>query len=243
MRQEHALAVGSGAETSDAAAVVDAVIRARKAVRGFLGTRIGLRTVNEILELARHAPSNSNLQPWRVYVLAGASKNALSRAICAAHERCPDAHQFGYKHVPDLLPGVFDARKRDFGERYYGLLGIAAADAVARHSQTGKNFLFFGAPVGFIFTIDETLERGSWLDYGTFLQNIMLAAKARGLDTCPQVSFAKYHTIVRRQLPVPAREIVVCGMSLGYADPGARVNALEIPREPVERFASFHGFD
>ncbi|MFZ6646539.1 nitroreductase [Undibacterium sp. TJN25] len=222
---------------------VDSVMHGRKAVRSFLKKPVEKKLVAEILEIARTAPSNSNTQPWRIYALAGEPKEALSKALCEAHSNRPDEYTACYKHFPDVLGEKFLARQNNYAETYYRCLGIERSDQAARAAQTGQNFLFFGAPIGFIFTIENTLERGSWLDYGMFLQSIMLAAKARGLDTCPQISFVKYHEIIRKNLPIPNNEIVVCGMSLGYADPAKRVNSLSLPREQIESFTSFFGFE
>jgi nitroreductase len=221
---------------------VDGVMRGRTAVRRFLDKPVAQALVRDILDVARSAPSNSNTQPWKVYALAGHVKSALSTALGDAHACRPDHYRPCYKHFPDELGEQYLARQNAFAAAYYGCLGIHRADAAARAAQTGHNFRFFGAPVGFIFTIDSTLERGSWLDYGMFLQNVMLAAKARGLDTCPQISFVKYHEIIRAHLSIPPLETIVCGMSLGYADNTAQVNSLDLPREPVEAFTSFLGF-
>lgn len=221
---------------------VDSVMSGRKATRSFLKKPVDKALVSEILDIARTAPSNSNTQPWRVYAVAGDVKEALSLALSDSHKNRPEQYTACYKHFPDVLEGKFLDRQSMYGTVYYGCLGIEKTDEAARAVQTGKNFLFFGAPVGFIFTIDKSLERGSWLDYGMFLQSIMLAAKARGLDTCPQISFVKYHEIIRKQLLIPSDEMVVCGMSLGYADESQQINSLRLPREPIEAFTSFLGF-
>jgi nitroreductase len=222
---------------------VDGVIRARTAVRRFLDRPVDKKLVADILDVARAAPSNSNTQPWRVHAIAGEVRRALTDALGEAHAHRQENYTPCYKHLPDVLSEQFRARQNTFAAEYYGCLGIQRADAAARAHQTGQNFRFFGAPVGFIFTIDCTLERGSWLDYGMFLQNIMIAAKARGLDTCPQISFVKYQEIIRAHLSIPANDTVVCGMSMGYADKTEQVNSLRLPREPVEAFCTFSGFD
>ncbi|SDE75525.1 Nitroreductase [Massilia sp. PDC64] len=223
--------------------VVDRVMRGRAAVRRFLDRPVDRGIVADILDVARSAPSNSNTQPWRVHALAGEAKDALCAALGDAHANRPEAYTPCYKHFPDVLGARYAARQAEFGAIYYGCLGIDFADTVRRNMQTAQNFRFFGAPVGLIFTIDSSLERGSWIDYGMFLQNIMLAAKARGLDTCPQISFVKYHEIIRQHLSISPDETIVCGMSMGYADTSARVNALGLSREPVTAFTSFLGFD
>jgi nitroreductase len=133
--------------------------------------------------------------------------------------------------------------QEQFGASYYAALGIDRNDASARKRQSGRNFEFFGAPVGLIFSLDCRLTPHSWLDCGLFIQNVMLAARARGLDTCPQVSFVRYQSIIAKHLGLGEDDAVVCGMSLGYADLSAPVNALDMQREPVERIATLLGFD
>lgn len=227
-------------ETTDAAAMVDTVIRSRKTVRAFRPDPVPRRQLVEILEMARTAPSTFNTQPWRVHLLTGEAKRALSQAILQAHaaNTIPPFAPFPQPPPPDC-----GARQDDFGRRYYAALGIDRADMASRARQTGRNFLFFDAPVGLIFTIDAALTKHSWLDYGLFLQNLMLAAQARGLATCPQVSFVRYRSIIAEKLGLSPEEAVVCGMSLGYADEQAAVNQLGMPREPLEGFTRWLGFD
>jgi nitroreductase len=121
----------------------------------------------------------------------------------------------------------------------YALLGLTRENKPGMAAQHGRNFEFFDAPVGLIFTIDRIMEQGSWLDYGMFLQNIMVAARGRGLDTCPQAAFTQYHRIISEVLGLPASETVVCGMSLGYADRGRIENTLLTEREPIANFVKF----
>lgn len=220
-------------------AIVDAVIRSRRSVRAFLPTPVPRAVVAELLELARTAPSNSNTQPWFVHVLAGEPRQRLCEALRRSHEAnaLPAS-----AHFPAELPADCAARQADFGARYYAALGIDRADAAARERQSGRNFDFFDAPVGLIFTIDRCLTRHSWADFGMFVQTLMIAARARGLDTCPQVSFVRHEPVIASMLALPPGRTVVCGMSLGYADPGAPVNRLGMPRAPVDEFAVFRGF-
>jgi nitroreductase len=227
------------AEPSSVARVVDAVICSRRAVRAFRPEPISKHAVAAILEVAATAPSNSNTQPWMVHVLAGDAKRALSDALLHAHNR---RLMPAFAHFPDPLPDASRQRQDDFGLRYLRALGIDRNDAPARSRATGRNFVFFDAAVGLIFTIDARLKKHSWLDCGLFIQNVMIAAKARGLDTCPQVVFARYQPLIAELLGLPSGHDVICGMSLGYADEQADINRLNHPREPVERFASFLGF-
>ena len=217
---------------------IDNVIRARRTTRAFRPDEVSRAQVREILELGRTAPSTFNTQPWRVHVLAGTAKKALSEALVQAHT----ANTYPpYASLPSPAPAAVAARQDDFGRRYYAVLGIDRGDMAARSRQTARNFVFFGAPVGLIFTIDAALTKHSWLDFGMFLQNVMLGAQARGLATCPQVSFVRYQSVITAQLGLALEELVVCGMSLGYADDGAALNRMEMPREPVDAFATWHG--
>jgi nitroreductase len=220
--------------------IVDDVIRSRKTIRAFRPTPVPKALVTEILDVARCAPSNSNTQPWTVNVLQGEPKNRLTEALLLSHERdeLPPS-----THFPDDLPAVCKDRQADFGVRYYGVLEIDRDDAISRYRQTSRNYRFFDAPVGLIFSIDRCLTKHSWLDFGLFLQNVMLAAKARELDTCPQVSFVRHEPVIAQFLRLPPGQTVVCGMSMGYAEPGARLNHLDMPRMAVEDFATFAGFD
>ena len=219
---------------------IDSVIASRRTVRAFRPDPVPRHLLVEILEIARAAPSTFNTQPWRVHLLAGGAKRALSEAILQAHaaNSQPPFSPFPEPPVPHCA-----ARQNDFGHRYYAALDIDRADAAARGRQTARNFLFFDAPIGLIFTIDARLTRHSWLDYGLFLQNFMLAAHARGLATCPQVSFVRYQPVVAAQLELASEEAVACGMSLGYADEHAPVNHLVMPRERLETFTRWLGFD
>jgi len=227
-------------KTSDAAATLDAFVRSRRSVRAFLPDPVPKDQLIEILEIASAAPSNFNSQPWRVHLLAGRPKRELGDAILRAHT----ANSVPlFSPFPQPTPPDCEARVEDFGRRYYSALGIDRSDAEARARQTGRNFVFFDAPVGLIFTIHEALTKHSWLDFGLFVQTLMLAAHVRGLATCPQVSFARFQSVIAEQLSLGPEEVVTCGMSLGYADEHAAVNRMNMPREPVERFTRWLGFD
>ena len=230
--------------TPESTAAVDAAIASRRAVRAFLPTPVPRQTIEDILAVASRAPSGTNTQPWKVTVLTGAAKEALSRRLLAAHDAnaaagSPGAEGTEYQYYPTEWVSPYIERRRKIGWDMYGLLGIAKTDKAGMHAQFGRNYRFFDAPVGMIFTIDRILNQGSWLDYGMFLENIMVAARGRGLDTCPQVAFLDFHRIIAEHLALPATEMMVCGKSLGYADDSAAVNRLVTEREPVSAFARF----
>ncbi len=222
---------------------VDEAITSRRSIRAFLPTPVPKETLVDILRVASRAPSGTNTQPWKVHVLTGAARERLSAAIKAAFDDPAERarHSEEYAYYPTQWQAPYIDRRRKVGWDLYGLLGIGKTDKERMHAQHGRNYAFFDAPVGLIFTIDRVMQQGSWLDYGMFLQNIMVAARGRGLDTCPQAAFTQFHRIIEQQLGLGPDEMVVCGMSLGYADPAAVENTLVTEREPVEGFTRFHG--
>ena len=230
--------------TPHTTAAVDAAIASRRSVRAFLPTPVPRQTIEDILAVSSRAPSGVNTQPWKVTVLTGDAKDALSKKILAAHDANAAAGSTGadvgeYDYYPTEWAPPYIDRRRKIGWDLYGLLGIGKGDKPRMHAQHGRNYSFFDAPVGLIFTIDRILRQGSWLDYGMFLQNVMTAARGRGLDTCPQAVFIGFHKIIAEHLALPASEMVVCGMSLGYADESAPENTLVTEREPVSGFTRF----
>ena len=221
--------------------IVDAAITSRQSIRAFLAEPIARGTIEQILSVASRAPSGTNIQPWKVYVLTGEALARLCSAILAAYEDPQQAngHTPEYSYYPNRWSEPYLTRRRKLGWGLYQLLGIGREEKQRMHAQHGRNFAFFDAPVGLIFTIDRTLERGSWLDYGMFLQNVMVAARARGLDTCPQAAFTQFHRIIMEHIGAGPNQMLVCGMSLGFADPDAVENKLVTEREPVAGFARF----
>jgi nitroreductase len=218
---------------------VSGVMRSRRSVRAFKPKQLDRQLVENILEDAATAPSGANIQPWRVYVVSGTVKDKLGDALLAASRAGTVPAPV---HFPDPLPDVHRARLQDFGARYYASLGIDRSDAPARARQSERNLSFFGAPVGLLFAIDRRLKPHSWIDLGLFAQNVMIAAKARGVDTCPQVSFAPFHDVIAAHLQMPPDEVTAFGMSMGYGDPQAPVNQAAMPREGVRGFARMVGF-
>lgn len=227
--------------TPETVAAVDAAITSRRSVRAFLPTPVPRATIEDILRVASRAPSGTNTQPWRVHVLLGEARAALTRKILAAFDDPAQASQHAedYPYYPAEWFSPYLERRRKLGWDMYALVGIVKGDKARMHEQHGRNYRFFDAPVGLIFTIDRRLAQGSWLDYGTFLQSVMVAARARGLDTCPQQAFSRFHRIIEQHLALPPEQMVVCGMSLGWADPDAPINRLVSEREGVDAFARF----
>ena len=223
-------------------AAVDHAITSRMSARAFTQQEVSRELITEILQVASRAPSGTNTQPWKVYVLQGATRDALVDKVCAAHEAMrgnPDvAKQYTeqYDYYPAQWVSPYIDRRRENGWSLYGLLGIGKADKDRMHEQQQRNFKFFDAPVGLMFTIDPIMGRGSLFDYGMFVQNIMLAARARGLHTCPQAAWNGFHSIILPHIGAGEGEMMVCGMALGYADESDKVNTLVTPRVPVTVF-------
>ncbi|BDT60698.1 nitroreductase [Massilia varians] len=220
---------------------VDAAITSRRSIRAFLPKPVERADIERILEVAARAPSGTNTQPWKVYVLTGQARRELSEAILAVNADPEQARQHTeeYAYYPRAWISPFIERRRKVGWDLYSLLGLTRDNKAGMAAQHARNYGFFDAPVGLIFTIDRIMEQGSWLDYGMFLQSIMVAARGRGLDTCPQAAFTQYHRVIAQQLALPENEMVVCGMALGWADPGKVENSLVTEREPVAQFARF----
>ena len=223
-------------------AAVDHAITSRMSARAFTQQEVSRELITEILQVASRAPSGTNTQPWKVYVLQGATRDSLVDKVCAAHEAMrgnPDvAKQYTeqYDYYPAQWVSPYIDRRRENGWSLYGLLGIGKADKDRMHEQQQRNFKFFDAPVGLMFTIDPIMGRGSLFDYGMFVQNIMLAARARGLHTCPQAAWNGFHSIILPHIGAGEGEMMVCGMALGYADESDKVNTLVTPRVPVNEF-------
>ncbi|MEI8265667.1 MAG: nitroreductase [Betaproteobacteria bacterium] len=227
--------------SSPTAAAVDQAITSRRSIRAYLPTPVPRQTIEDILAVAARAPSGTNTQPWKVYVLTGATRERLSQRIRAAYDDPVQRaqHTEEYAYYPTEWRSPYVDRRRKVGWDLYSLLGIVKTDKARMHEQHARNYAFFDAPVGLIFTIDRVMQQGSWLDYGMFLQSIMVAARARGLDTCPQAAFTQFPRIISQELSLPPEEMLVCGMALGHADPAAIENTLVTEREPVSGFARF----
>ncbi len=222
-------------------AAVDAALTTRHSMRAYLPTPVPREVVAEILRVASQAPSGTNTQPWQVHVLMGAAKQRLSDRLTAIYERPEELaqHTEEYAYYPKAWASPYLERRRKVGWDLYGLLGIDKADKARMHQQHGRNYRFFDAPVGLIFSIDRVMQQGSWLDYGMFLQSVMIAARARGLHTCPQAAFTQFHRVIAEALAFRPEQMLVCGMALGHADPAAVENTLVTERAPVSEFARF----
>jgi nitroreductase len=219
---------------------IDEVLIKRRSARAFRPDPVPREVVEEILRLAARAPSGTNIQPWKVHVVAGEARARLEREVLAHLEADPPDSSAEFPRASKRKE-PYVSRMRKLGKDMYGLLGIPKGDQEANRRQWGRNYRFFDAPIGLILTIDKDLDAMSYLDVGMFLMALLLAAKARGLDTCAQGAWNTYWTVTRRVLNVPEDQYIICGVSLGYADEDHPVNALVAEREPLEAFTTFHG--
>jgi len=226
-------------------ASVETAIRSRASVRAFLDRSVPREVIEELLDLSRQAPSGVNTQPWRVYVLQGERREEVVRRVCEAHDalaadpgRAAQLRE-EYDYYPSEWVSPYLDRRRENGWGLYAALGIGKGEKEKMHRQHQRNYGFFDAPVGLMFTIDRRLGRGSLLDYGMFLQTFMIAARARGLHTCPQAAWNAFAGVVKPLIGASDDEMLVCGMSLGYADEGAAANAFRTTRVGVEDFTTW----
>ncbi|MGF6971188.1 nitroreductase [Paraburkholderia sp. WC7.3g] len=227
---------------ADVSRAVDWALVTRRSVRAFLPIPVPREEVESILDVARFSATGVNIQPWHVHVVTGTMKSRLSAAINEINDdpaRSSDLEE-PYDYYPREWIAPYVDRRREVGWNLYGLLGIQKGDKERMHVQHGRNYSFFDAPVGLFFTVDRVMREGSLLDTGMFLQSVMIAARARGLDTCPQAAFNKFHRVIADELSIPDNHMLVCGMSLGYADPSCIENSLVTERSPVGDFTTFY---
>jgi nitroreductase len=221
---------------------VTEALATRMSCRAFLPTPVDGTTVRTILEAARQSPSGGNLQPWRVYALAGAPLADLVgivRARLPAHPRGEDPE---YDIYPPSLWEPYRSRRYKCGEDLYATIGVARDDKLGRLLQFARNYEFFGAPVGLFFCLDRQMGRPQWADLGMYMQSVMLLAREHGLHTCAQEAWSAWHRTVGEFLGLPPELMLFAGMALGYRDESAPINRLRTERAPLEEFASLRGF-
>jgi nitroreductase len=218
---------------------VSEALATRKTVRAFKSDLVPRETIEQMLTLAARAPSGGNLQPWRVYALLGDARDELVRRVAEKRRETPMGEAPEYHIYPLHLTEPYRTRRFRVGEQMYATMNIPREDKRARLKFFSRNWEFFGAPVGLIFTIDRQMQQGQWADLGMYMQSLMLLAREHGLHTCPQEAWAVWHSVIREYLSVPENEMIFCGMAIGYADDAAPVNALETERAPLNEYITF----
>lgn len=217
--------------------VIKALVQ-RKSTRAFLSTEVEQEKINAILEAARHAPSGANTQPWQVAVVTGETKIKLQTKIEQAF-RGGDKGKADYPYYPVEWRQPYASRRKECGLLMYKTLGITREDKDRQVNQWAANYRAFDAPVLLLFFIDDVMQTGSYIDYGMFLQSVMLAAVDQGLATCPQASLADYPEIIKAELGYPEETVLLCGIALGYEDKDALINSYRTPREEVDSFTRY----
>ena len=214
-------------------------LQQRKSTRAFLDREVEIEKINAVLNAARHAPSGVNTQPWQVAVVSGETKARLQARIEQAF-RAGDKGKADYPYYPDKWTEPYSTRRKDCGLLMYKTLGITREDKERQLDQWAANYRAFDAPVMLLFFIDDVMQTGSYIDYGMFLQSLMLAAVDQGLATCPQASIADYPELIKAELGYPEETILLCGMALGYEDEDALVNSYRTSREEVDSFTRYY---
>ena len=218
---------------------VSDAIRKRHSCRAFLARDVDADKIERILRLASRAPSGANTQPWRVAVVSDHTKQAIERKMLAQF-RAGNPGKADYQYYPGQWREPYKSRRIACGMQLYAALGIAREDKDRRVAQWVENYRAFGAPVVLYFFMESYLETGSYLDYGMFIQSVMLLAQEEGLATCPQEALAEYPEIVKQELGIGDGFVLLCGMALGYEDTEALVNKYRTPRVEPAEFVGFY---
>jgi nitroreductase len=219
--------------------VTDAIL-SRHSCRAFTARTVEPETLRQLLETARFAPSGGNLQPWNVHVLCGESMRTFRAQLTPKFLATPFGGSAEYNVYPPQLKEPYRSYRYKCGEDLYGHIGVTREDKPARYRQFARNYDFFGAPVGMFFFLDRAMGAPQWSDLGMFIQNIMLLARERGLETCAQEAWAVWHREVSEFLGVGAELMLFCGLALGYGDYSAPINRLRTERTSVQGFTTFH---
>ena len=214
---------------------LEQAINERRSIRMFLPDKpVPRELVDQALELAIRAPSNSNVQPWHLRLVSGAARESLVAALLDEASSKPPV-------VPEL-PELFAHLRRELGAKVYGSMGITRDDSEGRRIAVLRNWEFFRAPLAGIVCMHRDLHYVDSLGVGMFLQTFLLALTAHGLGTCVQVSIAGYPEIVREQLSISDEYAILCGLAIGYPDPTFPANTLRTDRNPIEHNVVFHDF-
>jgi len=221
---------------------VSDAVATRMSCRAFLPTPVSEATVRAILDAARQAPSGGNLQPWRVYALAGEPLKELLSLVRASMRTHPRGEGAEYEIYPTALWEPYRTRRFKCGEDMYATIGVSREDKLARLLQFARNYEFFGAPVGLFFCLDRRMGPPQWSDLGMYMQTVMLLAREHGLHTCAQEAWSAWYRTVGEFLHLPPELMLFSGMALGYRDESAPINTLKTDRAPLEEIAELHGF-
>lgn len=221
---------------------VSEALKARISTRAFLDTPVSEAEIRDILDTARWSASGGNVQPWKVVVVTGEAKQAVTDAVKAKLSTDPFGNEASFPVYPEKLWEPHRTWRYELGEDMYALMDIPREDKMARLNWLMQNYEFFGAPVGMFFLIDERMHANQWAHLGMFMKSLTLAAHEKGLGTCMQEAWTPHCETAAKALGVERPDLVYCGLALGHADPDAKVNQLRSKRAQVDEFARFAGF-
>ncbi len=222
---------------------VTEALTTRKSVRVYDNKAVPMTLIKEILELAGRSASGGNIQPWKVDVVTGNAIKQLSQTVQGYFQNCGGKPEPEFPTYPEKMSEPYHGRRAVCGEVMYEALSITREDKMQRMMQTMKNYDFFGAPVGLIISMERDMGQPQCLDIGIFMQSIMLLAKERGLDTCPQVSWTVCPQPIREALGLPENQKIMAGICLGYKAENQPVNDICQSRAVQNDYVSFHGFE
>ena len=214
------------------------ILKERKSVRSFLNKEVSKEQIELILNSAKLSPSGVNMQPYEVCVVSGNTKLNIENKMLKAFDD-NNKEPMDYQYYPLEWKEPYSSRRKNMGLLMYATLGIKRQDKEQQVNQWRENYRAFGAPTVLYFFLDSTLEQGSYLDYGMFLQSIMLVATDLGLATCPMASLAEFPSIVKDALKIDKDKVLLCGIALGYEDKEAKVNSFKTDRVELEGFTKF----
>ena len=227
---------------SKKASTVSEAIDTRLTCRAFTNELPNRNIITSIIERAKRAPSGGNLQPWRMWVVAGQPLEEFKKDIAEKIKDNPMGEGTEYNIYPPNLIEPYESRRREVGRSMYEVLNIPKEDKAGRMKQFMRNFEFFGAPIALFFAIDREMQEGQWSDLGMFIQSIMLLAREEGLHTAPQEAWAIWYKSVNKFLDIPEELMLFCGMGIGFADENDPINTFRSKREDIDDFAEFIGF-
>ncbi len=215
------------------------ILKQRKSVRAFLNKEVEKQKIEIILEGLKQTPSGSNMQPWLVHIVSGKTKKLIDKKILEAFDKGEEA-KMDYSYYPEIIPDLYQQRRRETGLQLYNSLNIQKEDKKRRKEQWRANYNAFGAPMIIYFFMDSKLTTGSYIDIGMAMQSTLILAQEQGLATCTMASLAEYPNIVREVLKIDSSKFLICGFALGYEDKNAKINSYRTPRLNIKQFSTFY---
>ncbi|MEX0738598.1 MAG: nitroreductase [Pseudohongiella sp.] len=206
-------------------------IHQRRSVRGYLPDAIPDEVLTRIFELAQLAPSNCNVQPWKVFVATGELRDRLSaemqRRVIAREPANPD-----YEYRGDF-DGEYRKRQVECAVALYSQMGIERHDREGRERAVLRNFEFFDAPYMAFIGMDRAFGTTVAIDVGMYAQNLMLAMVANGVHSCPMGTMRNYPELVRDAFGLGDETRILFGLAFGYEDTAVPANRTRTTREPT----------